>query len=494
VIDFDKLTVEVKGPSPEARHDFAAGHPALSFRRLENIVELDLPRAGFSLKDGDVLKVALHGLSAARVAHESEWRFRLAEDHAPPQDIRITFGQPDFLHTSFEQDLGDCYPVGAQTWTMPGPAGGWLRREPLRGGLPLPGMGPHCLRVQNKRMAHDYGVGFLKQACDVGRFPILSFGYRLPPRISLDLSFILLDREGASAGSGQRMSLQWATQTYRQDLRAYGTFPTIGILSKPVQDGAWHHADINLFKKLKNFDPARTAYLISDIHIADDVSGYLGNYEGVSFWLDNIRMRPVMNAEGLRPTWTASDISGISDYKSAFNPDPNLSPTGKVSPEDMAALRDGATYFHLMLRDGAGNWSRPMHELVFLDVTPPEVAYFAPVWEMPGTFDIRFLELGGLDPRSILVRVAGREYRVDGKQMWYNQETQRLTWRAEKGSGFRGQGSEVREVEVTLATAQDFAGNKAMGLPQSWQWRILPAAIPVPAEPLPQLPFPPLPK
>lgn len=483
-IDFSKLAASVN----ERRFD--STHPAWRCRPLERIVEVDLPTAGFTLKDGDVLRVAL--LQADRPLHLTEWRFRLSDDRYPPQNIRIAFGRPNFLDYDFERDIGDCYPVGAQHKTMPGPMGGWLRRQIRSRGA----YEDFCLRVQNKRMGHDFGLGFLKRACDVGRYPILSFDYRLPHGLSVDISYLLLKAD--LAGNAQRQALQWATQSFRQDLRAYTSYPTVAVLSKPKQDGEWHHADINIFKKLKEYDPTRTEYIIRDLHIADDVCGYLGNYEGVSFWVDNIKLRPLLNANTLRPKWTASDISGISDYRCAFNPDPNHVPTSKTTPQDIAALRDGPTYFHLSLCDGAGNWSPPVHELVYLDVTPPEVAYFAPVPELEGTFDIRFIELVGLDPTSLLLKVGTREYRVDGKHMWYDQVRQILTFRAlDDLSGLVKQASHsangTPEVSVTLLRACDFADNQAR-TPQSWVWqpqlRQLPQVPPLPELILPPPPIP----
>jgi hypothetical protein len=214
---------------------------------------------------------------------------------------------------------------------------------------------------------------------------------------------------------------------------------------------------------------------------------------------------------------------------------------GKVSPTDLSALHDGPTYFHLMLCDGAGNWSPPVHELVYLDVTPPEVAYFAPVWEIPGMFEIRFLEVGGLDPKSIVLKVGSREYRVDGRRMWYDQETQKLTWRAGKdlaallplakpldkplampldmplgrlGAVSKAEppsdASQGNIVQVTLLAAKDFAGN-ASRTPQTdvfpqgrqalmpaclgkntWQWHVTTEPVTLPEIP-PEILFPPIP-
>jgi hypothetical protein len=121
---------------------------------------------------------------------------------------------------------------------------------------------------------------------------------------------------------------------------------------------------------------------------------------------------------------------------------------------------------------------------------------------MVGTFDIRFLEMGGLDPRSVVVKVGTKTYQVDGKRMWYDQGMQRLTWRA--GSDLPALLKEVRPqvasvsrpdlgVPVVLLAAKDFAGNAAR-TPQSWWWRVsaTPVAMPDQSPPEPRrLRFPP---
>ncbi len=471
--DFEKLSAEVNG------RRFNAGDPPLRFRRVEGSVELDLARAGLVLNDGDVVEATL--LMNGNAVSTRSWEYRREKDRFGPESIRIFFGRADLFHNDFEQGLGECYPVGTDSYTMPIPAGGWLRRE-LRAKAGTGQEENYCLRVQNKRMAHDFGVGFLPCVCDVGRFPVLSFDYRLHQGVSVDISFIQYqDSQGPAVN---RTVLQWATQSFRRDLRSYSSFETIGVLSKPVQDGNWHRADINLLKKLKAADSTRREYLLGNIHIADDVCGYLGNYEGASFWIDNIRLRPVLRRADVQARWTALDISGITDYLCAFNPDPTYVPEGKVTAQDIEALQDGATFFHLMVRDGAGNWSAPAHELVYLDVSPPEVIYFAPVHDLPGTFDIRFVEVGGLDPRTIVLKVGDQDYRVDGKRLWYDQETQRLTWTAGEELPLlqlRGR------VEVVLEAASDFAGNAA-STPQRWTWEIPPPSATPPMPPKPMAP------
>jgi hypothetical protein len=78
--------------------------------------------------------------------------------------------------------------------------------------------------------------------------------------------------------------------------------------------------------------------------------------------------------------------------------------------------------------------------------------------------------------------------------MWYDQETQRLTWRAGNDlpallMAYAGEGNRV---PVTLLAAKDFAGNAAQ-TPQTWQWPITAEAVRVP-KPIPELVLPPAPR
>lgn len=457
-VDESSLRVVANGKT------LAFPHPALTFHRMAGELEVNLPLAGIALKGGDLLDFQLIGLkdragNAAPQPFMATWRFDPKRDKFPPANIRIHAGIEDLIRYDFEQDLGDCYPVGAQRHTIPGRAGGWLRREPsgdpARGG---------CLRIQNLRMAHDFGVGFLTRPADVGRFPMLTFDYNIARDVPVDMSIEV---------NGERKVVRFSADAFRQDLRFYGDFETVGTIPRVIADSSWHSASADLFAILQKQDPTRTQFSLRNIQFGDDATGYLGNYEGAKFFLDNIRLQPILSRAALKPTWTAEDLSGIADYRIAVNTDDDFTPEGKTLEKDLTQLRDGVAYVHLMLKDGAGNWSEPVHERVFLDVTPPRVLGFDPLKDMAGTFLIRFFEKGGLDPKSVAVSVAGKRYEVDNKVLWYDQRAQTLTWRV----GERVQevlGSRL-SVEVELLSASDFAGNKIASA-QKWTWSLLPPA------------------
>ncbi|NOZ20537.1 MAG: PDZ domain-containing protein [Planctomycetes bacterium] len=436
-------------------------HKAVRFTPLSGILELDLPAAGITLKDGEDIHVELTGLrdyaGNAAEPYKIAWRYTAAKDRFPPTHIRLRAGAADFIGYDFERNLGDCYPVG-RSRTMPGRAGGWLRRERSE----KPGRG-YYLRVQNLCIAHDFGVGFLTRPCDVGRFPLLTFNYKVSRDVPVDCSFDLDD---------ERKVVRFAAETFRQDLRLYGHYETVGAIPNILADGTWRSASVNLFDIVKSHDPTRKEFALTNIHFGDDVTGYLGNYEGAAFCIDNIRMRPLLSRKTLQPTWTAEDVSGVADHRIAVNAAPDSTPVGKTLDADTEKLEDGIAYIHLMLRDGAGNWSAPVHEQIIVDVTPPRVETFEPQRDMAGTFTIRFAEKNGLDPGSVAVSVAGKTYRIDNKVMWYDQQTETLTWRlgaeAQKALGDKA------AVEVRLLSARDFAGN-GIDAPKAWTWELAPA-------------------
>jgi hypothetical protein len=83
-------------------------------------------------------------------------------------------------------------------------------------------------------------------------------------------------------------------------------------------------------------------------------------------------------SRAVQVTWSgASDPSGVAGYSITWSADPTTVPdetidsggTSTTSP----ALPDGEWWFHLRTRDGAGNWSAPVHlGPFFVDGTPPQ--------------------------------------------------------------------------------------------------------------------------
>ncbi len=84
------------------------------------------------------------------------------------------------------------------------------------------------------------------------------------------------------------------------------------------------------------------------------------------------------NVNTATATWGgAVDASGIDGYSYAWSPDATFVPDEVKEVEEnvtsaTATLPDGRTWFHVRVRDGAGNWSDPVHLGPFqIDTFPP---------------------------------------------------------------------------------------------------------------------------
>jgi hypothetical protein len=77
--------------------------------------------------------------------------------------------------------------------------------------------------------------------------------------------------------------------------------------------------------------------------------------------------------------WTApADSSGIEGYRFSWDQQPDTDPSLqderlllKPRPTTFTATEDGLWYFHISVRDNAGNWSIPLHVPYYRDTTPP---------------------------------------------------------------------------------------------------------------------------
>jgi subtilisin family serine protease len=119
------------------------------------------------------------------------------------------------------------------------------------------------------------------------------------------------------------------------------------------------------------------------------------------------------NVNAAVASWSGTDASGIDGYSFAWSPDAAFSPDEVKDVEEnvtttSANLADGRTWFHLRARDGAGNWSDPVHLGPFqVDTFPPtrptlsSPSHRAGVASIDRTVEINWISLGdslsGLD-------------------------------------------------------------------------------------------------
>jgi subtilisin family serine protease len=119
------------------------------------------------------------------------------------------------------------------------------------------------------------------------------------------------------------------------------------------------------------------------------------------------------NVNSATASWTATDASGIDGYSFGWSPDAGFTPDEVKDVEEnvtttSTTLPDGGHWFHIRARDGAGNWSEPVHLGPFLVDTFASVrptlsspSHRAGVASADRTVEINWITLGdslsGLD-------------------------------------------------------------------------------------------------
>jgi len=491
-LDPRSVRMDLAAPRTGVGHALAIGHPALGYEPASGRIVIDLAAMNVVLNHGERVQVTVRPLrdragNAMAAARKFSWRFERRQDRAGPVLEWLSCGRASIAY-DFDRGSADWYPVAARRRLMGVPEGGWLRLDTrtfsrdecfVRAG-PRPGRAragsrgrPASLKVQNLRMAHDFGAGFMRDTFNLGRYPVMAFDYRIGPRVPIDVSVEV---------AGTRYALRFSSTAIRQDLLGeFVSYECLGEAPNVVLDERWHHAEVDLFAMLKAHRPCLRTFSARRIEFSDRTCGQLGSHKDSAFHLDNVRLIPVVSRRDLRFEWNAFDLSGVSDYRSAFNDVADFDPTGRVTNADLDRIRHGRAYFHLKLCDRAGNWSRAYHLPVIVDALPPVLI---DARARPGgvpTLRFRFWENRGLDPGSVRLRVGGRAYAVDGKRLWYDQDRGILTWHDEAWrSGPAHPGKTGEPVEVTIVSARDFAGNALIGS-RKFHWDRLRATLnPVP--------------
>jgi len=202
------------------------------------------------------------------------------------------------------------------------------------------------IRVTNGTAGGNMAFYLLTTPIATASYPFLSFDYRIPPEVTLDMAVyfyneLLLFQLNGNAG-GYTASIP-------------------GIIA----DGQWHRCTYNLHDAIAQRAAQRglgAYYTASYIALFHRDAASLP--EGVSVNVDNL----VVSAAGpnaITLSWSATDTTGIAGYSYLLDQNPNTEPPTTVTSSTTTAQFDdqppGLHWFHLRAIDGAGNWGPTMH-------------------------------------------------------------------------------------------------------------------------------------
>jgi len=337
--------------------------------------------------------------------------------------------------------------------------------------------GDASLHLSAAELATDFVFPINDGWSDLDRLLRMSFDYRIHEETTVNL--LVFGRQGMH---GVVFNDRWDPESYWAWNVSYA-----GEFEGVRADGLWHRASLPLAEVFRKKHPSARSYPARGVYLAD--SGWKGLRAGDCYRLDNFRIEGVRSGRELAVRWRAFDLSGVtaaawtidsSDDTVPDEPGGSLdgSPEyGTVRPDGAARLPDGPAYFHLRLRDGAGNWSRTWHRRVLIDNTPPRVGRVEPAdgTDSPARkVRVRFEDYAGVDPASVRLRAARLdaaagpvEVVVDGAACRFDRGTGTLTWLPDAaGAEMLAPGARI---EVEVLAARDIVGNE-LKLPFRWSW------------------------
>lgn len=432
--------------------------PAVSYRPDSGIVEVDPRLVIGQPRDGDEIRLSLAPIkdrAGNEMGQPREWSYPVvfAEDTTPPPPPALKLGSEGYLcDEDFEHSIGEFTTYG-------GPTSARLSLDDSTAAS-----GRRSLRVYNPVESGRFGI-IRRGSFDAGKHRILSFDYKVPARLRVDIAVYV---------NGAMKAIKFKDTD--NNLTVIGAVPNVR------DDSQWHHAEINLYDLLRKDDPTAASYIVDQFVIAD--WNWKANVKGQVYHIDNFRVVPVTSAlNGLPVAWRAPDLSGIFGLGYVID-----TSRATRAPKEVALRGESGTlgnvanvngWLHARVRDGAGNWSETTSERLLVDCEAPTAAVLAPQdgrTLATSTVELQLTDKGaaGIDPASIVLEVAGKDYTVKNRGMGglsYDSNTGKLVWNCEQVSPQPVVLPDKTAVAVSLKSARDFAGNPVMDAPQ-WTWNM----------------------
>ncbi len=449
-IDEESLKLSVNGTSVPLDGTAAAYDPAAG------ALQVDPRRVLTQFPDGAPITIALAPVKdrvGNQMAAGSQWAYRIAyaNDTTPPPAPELKFGADAYLcDEDYEHAIGEFVSYG-------GPNGARLSLDDTTAAS-----GRRSLRIYNPVESGRYGI-IRRGSFDAGKYRILSFDYKIPARLRVDIALYV---------NGDMKAIKFKDTD--------NTLGYIGTIADVRDDNQWHHAEVNLYDMLRADDPGAASYVVDQFVIAD--WNWKANMRGQVYNLDNFQIIPVTSARaGLPLAWRAADISGLSGLAWGADTTPTTEAPRTVALTGQAGTLTGLPttngWLHARVRDGAGNWSATRTTRLVADSDCPTAQITAPPAGQTlatSTVTLRLADQGvaGIDPASVVLAVAGVDYTVKSGGvggLTYDSTAASLVWNCEQVTPQPIVIPDRTRVEVALKAARDYAGNAVAELPRtSW--------------------------
>jgi hypothetical protein len=442
----DSLKLKIQGT------EATLATPGVEYRALDRTVLVDLDRflePTPGLTDATIELVAGTTYAGTALAPISAtFRVDHSLDTTPPTPPVVTDAGTYLAADNFERGVGKWLP-----WS--GSYAGDAAALVLDGSAAAEGS--QSLAIVKAAEVGRYGVWAIPEGFDAGKYRLLSFDYKIPSWVRIDMQLRLAD--------GVPRLLQMTDNDHEVGEAVIASLPI-------VADDTWRHIEVDLLALLEGALPKQGDYRVARLGFAG--GGWDGNPKGTVWNIDNFCLASVAgSADGVHVKWSSRDATGIAGTSYVLDQNPTTEPdttpdtdlTGLTLTPDMPA---GIQWLHLRTVDARGNWSDTTHQRILVDDGPVRVSgctiadgkrlcidRFAVTLEDTGQAG----QLAGVDPRSIRVRINDDPpYQVDGRTLLYDASNGRLIWDGQRADTPRTF-LDGQEVLVALESVSDYAGN-----------------------------------
>jgi hypothetical protein len=264
----------------------------------------------------------------------------------------------------------------------------------------------HCLAVRNAQAGGAFHLSLPFAPFDAMEYPRLSFDYRLPGNVKINLQITV------------------EKKTYSVALTSPDARP-LGVTrlddAKLTADDKWHTADIDLRGLLLRALPEAEALPVSAIAIAAPLeqydylrAGLDGNPAGAAYRLDTVRLWAPGPPEATF-SWDKKLAAQCAlDQKPDTDPGKKAESAGQFQTKDLA---DGTWYFHIKTKPEKGEWSTVAHVPIVVDNSPPSIAAAEPKAgsKTPAhVLRVRLADASGVNPKTLAaVKLNGKSCAVE---------------------------------------------------------------------------------
>lgn len=262
------------------------------------------------------------------------WTMDYALDKSAPMVTELnSTTHRTFLTNTFEDGLHD--------WrTTSGSSGAVVTADTTTAAT-----GKTSVKVAQRAAGANMGCFITREPFAAENFPIVSFAYRLPEAVKIDLM--------ARMENGN----EYAISITDNPTGAVGRFPNIKA------DDKWHTTSVDIADILRKRETKGSLKVVA-LYLVD--RNNMDNPAGVAAWFDDF----TIGAVGTRTPvlrWKATDTTGIAGYSYVMDRQPSTVPdetsegAAQSFRDSSPSLARGRWYFHVRAQDGAGNWGPATH-------------------------------------------------------------------------------------------------------------------------------------